>query len=542
VTNQAITQPRGFRRSALVALLPAVALSGAIAGMTSFAASAYAAGTTPSSQALTFTASDDAYTSSARPTYNDGAVTKLVTGTLNGDTMVSYLKFTVPALPAGTAAQKAELTLTRDEHHIPGTVKLVSVADTTWTEKALTFRTAPKLGATIASVTPASSATGVTFDLSSLVTKPGTYSFAVTSSATNDVARFRAAEYTSDRPALKVTVAAKPATTTPAPSTPAPAPTPTKPAECTVDAKLVPTCNILWGAAAGGFTTTPRDQALKDWEAKSGRTAAIFHTYHVGDELFPTKAEIAMASDPAAPRLLFTNWKVGAGYTWAQVAAGRVDTRIDTLAAYLKANYTGKFFMTLHHEPENDVNATAGSGMTAKDYAAMYRHTVQRLRADGVTNVVFVIAYMSYEKWFNQPWWGDLYPGDDVIDWIGVDAYLSAGPSSFHNGPFGDLMDRTTSASFPGFYKWATTGHPTKPVMLAEWGIFENTAGDLTVKPKQFDTVLPDLAKYPALKALVYFDSPNTQTGGDLRIDSSAAALAAFKKIAADPRFNVRIR
>ena len=311
---------------------------------------------------------------------------------------------------------------------------------------------------------------------------------------------------------------------------------------CTVGAKLVPTCNILWGAAAGGFTSTPPERALKEWDAKAGRTSAILHSYHVGDQLFPTKAEIALADDAGTPRLLFTNWKVAAGTTWARVAAGGADARIDRLATYLKANYTNKFFMALHHEPENDVIATAGSGMTAKDYAAMYRHTVQRLRADGVSNVVFVLAYMSYEPWFNQSWWGDLYPGDDVIDWIGIDAYLSAGPSRFHNEPFTGLMDRTTQpAKFPGFYQWATTKHPAKPLMLAEWGIFENTAGDRTIKPKLFDTVLPNLSRYPALKALVAFDSPSTQTGGDLRIDSSPAALSAFRKIAADPRFTVRV-
>jgi hypothetical protein len=31
---------------------------------------------------------------------------------------------------------------------------------------------------------------------------------------------------------------------------------------------------VLWGAAAGGFTDTPRDQALKEWEQTTGRTAA----------------------------------------------------------------------------------------------------------------------------------------------------------------------------------------------------------------------------------------------------------------------------
>src|SRR6266568_3681255 len=452
------------RRPFLAVLLPLVATTGALA----LGTAAQAAGTT---QVLSFHASDDAYTSTARPAYNDGTFGKLVAGTQSGDTMVTFLKFTVGALPTGTTAEKATLTLTRDEHHLPGTVKLAAVADTTWSEKTLTARTAPKLGAVLASTTPASTAGGVTFDVSSVVRKAGTYSFAVTDTATSDVARFRSDEYGTDGPTLQLTVAPS------VPSVPA-APT------CTVTDKLVPTCNILWGAAAGWFTSTPRDQALKEWEAKSGRTASIYHTYHVGDELFPTAAEIAMASDATRPRLLFTNWKVSAGTTWARAAAG----------------------------------------------------------ADGVTNVVFVLAYMSYEKWFNASWWGDLYPGDDVVDWIGVDAYLTAGPTAFHNGSFSDLMDRTTSSAFPGFYGWATTKHPGKPVMLAEWGVYENTAGDLTVKPAHFNTVLPDLSKYPALKAMLYFDAPSTQSGGDLRIDSSPAALTAFQKIAADPRFNVRVR
>jgi len=410
----------------------------------------------------------------------------------------------------------------------------------TWTEGSLTYRTAPKPSTVVATAYPTSSWTSINFDVSSAVTGAGTVSFAIESTATDDVARLRSAEYTSDRPVLSVTVASSTVTSTP---TPTPTqPTPTQPAECTVSDKLVPTCNILWGAAAGGFTSTPRDQALKDWEAETGRTASIYHTYHVGNELFPTSAEIAMTTDPAAPRLLLTNWKVAAGTTWAAVAAGKQDARIDAEAAYIKAHYTDKFFLVIHHEPENDVNATAGSGMTARDYAAMYRHTVQRMRADAVTNVVYVMAYMSYEKWFNQSWWGDLYPGDDVVDWIGVDSYLTSGPSSFHNGPFTDLLDRTTSSTFPGFYGWATAKHAGKPVMLAEWGVYENTAGDYSVKPAHFDTVLPNLAKYPALKAMVYFDAPSTQAGYDSRVNSSAASLTEFKKIAADPRFVVRVR
>jgi beta-mannanase len=312
---------------------------------------------------------------------------------------------------------------------------------------------------------------------------------------------------------------------------------------CKVDAKLVPSCGILWGAAAGGFSDVPHDEALKTFEQKTGRTSTVFHTYHKGDEQFPVKSEIAMTNDPAKPRTLMENWKVSYGTTWAKVAAGAVDARIDKEAAYLKANFKKPFFLVVHHEPENDVNPAKGSGMTAKDFAAMYRHTIERLRKDGVTNAISTIAYMNYEKWNDSSWWFDMYPGDDVVDWIGVDSYLNAEPNAFHHGDFTSLMNRKTGKSkHPGFYTWATTRHPTKPIMVAEWGVYDSSP-TVTGKNKAdvYATVLPQLAKMPEVKGLVYFETAKDQSGHDIRMDDTPEALAGFKKLAADPRFNVKI-
>ena len=306
---------------------------------------------------------------------------------------------------------------------------------------------------------------------------------------------------------------------------------------CMIGPRLVPTCNILWGAAAGGFGPVPRDEAVRSWEAASGRPTSIYHAYHRGDEVFPTPAEVGMAHDPAHPRLLMLNWRVGLGTTWARVAAGAVDTRIDREAVRLRA-FGEPFFLVLHHEPENDVDPRPGSGNTAKDYAAMYRHVVQRLRARGVTNAVTVVAYMNYERWFTAPWWADLYPGDDVVDWIGLDSYLDAAPGGFHSGDFVSMVNRRAGTGFPGFYSWATARRPAKPLMLAEWGVYGRPAD----KPQIFATVLPALSRLPAIKAMVYFDTARDQAGRDIRIDSSPAALAQFQRLAADPVFDVRLR
>jgi hypothetical protein len=544
------------------------------------------------SQGLRVVATDDSYTSSGRRTLNQGQADKLVIGRLDGDTKVSYLKF---AVPAGTAVTGADLRLVTVGAPA-GTLSLHRVPATGWTERSITSGTAPALGAKAGVSTIQTTAAGIeaVFDLDKIVTAPGTYAFALQSSAGNAVTRFRSTEAKFGAPALVLqtgpTVPTTPVPTTPVPTTPVPTtpvpttpvpttpvptvpvtpvptepttpvpttPVPTTPAptvpvtpaptepttpagKCVTGELLVPTCGVLWGAAAGGFTDNPRDAELKKWEQTSGRTASIYHTYHKGDEVFPTNAEIAMTRDPARPRVLLLNWKIAYGSSWAKVAAGQQDARIDKFAAHVKATYNEKFFLVLNHEPENDVIARAGSGWTAKDFAAMYRHTILRLRAKGVDNAINVMAYMGNEKWMSQSWWKDIYPGDDVVDWLGLDSYVSAEKGAYHFGQFADLLDRKGNTG-PTWYDWATTQHAKKPIMIAEWGVYHRTSVKVD-KSAGYNSVLPELAKRPAIKAIVYFDTESDDQGDrNISISSTKPGLEAFRKLAANPIFNVTIR
>ncbi len=527
---------------------------------------------------LTVPASDDTYVSSGRRGAVFGAEDKLVVGRLGGDVKISYLKFTVPA---GADVTGARLTLTT-VGEVAGRVTVSRVPDNAWTEAKLTSAVAPAPGLPVATAVPGRTGAALVFDLGAEITGPGTYSLAVRSSATGATTRFRSAEARWGGPALTVTTAKPQApaptatvpapvvtttpptpapvvTTTPpapvvttTPPTPAPVVTTTPPAPvvtgtppappakgCVTDAKLVPSCGVLWGGAAGGFTDAPRDQALIDWERTSGRTATVFHTYHKGDEPFPTRSEIAMTRDAARPRVLLLNWKIAYGSTWARVARGEQDRRIDAFAARVKATYPEKFFLVLNHEPENDVIARAGSGWEAKDFAAMYRHTILRLRAKGVTNAINVMAYMGNEKWMSQSWWKDIYPGDDVVDWMGLDSYVSAEKGYYHYGLFADLLDRR-GATGPGFYDWAVTRG--KPLMVAEWGVYHRI-GKPADKAPAYASVRPELARRPLIKAIVHFDTEHDDEGDrDISITSTRTGLAAFRKLAADPIFDVRLR
>jgi hypothetical protein len=511
----------------------------------------------------------DTYVARAAPRQLNGRSTKLVAGNNPKDRKVAYLRFQIPATVAGTLVG-ARLVLTRDDHHLSGTVTVSAAGSALWTEAATTARTAPKVGGRLDSVATGRTTKTISLNVAPAVHLGTSVTLAVSSSAVADVARFQSREAGAAGPKLLLQVqpvtvvtttppveptvstpapttapssagatttpvssdpgTSNPSTTSAAPSTSAPGATPTS--SCTVSAKLVPSCGYWWGMSPRRFTTTSLTDGLAQDEAAAGTPFTLVHDYHVNDQLFPTPAEKALAMEPGKNRVLLLNWKPATDMTWAKVAAGGADARIDKLAAYMKTAFPYPFFLTLWHEPENDVIATAGSGMTAVDYAAMFRHVALRLRADGATMPVITMTYMGFDNWAQQSWFNQLWPGDDVVDWIGLDPYGSGDATGYMAGDFSKLVNRT-SGSFAGYYSWATQQHPGKPIMLAEWGIYESP-GNATGKASFFDSVISEIGKFPDVKALVYFDKnlPGTAHGGDTSPDSSSASLAGFQRLA----------
>jgi hypothetical protein len=202
-----VTEPVGFHRfaygrSPVRAVLSVAAVAMAAAGQFVLGGTAFAATTTTS--VVKVAASDDAYVSTARPTYTFGANQSLIAGTAGGDRMLSYLKFTVGALPAGAKLSKVELSLTREDAKAVPALKLKQVAGTSWSQASLSYRTAPATGVELA--TGVASATTVGFDLTGTITAPGTYAFAVTSTSSTAIARLRASETGAPGPALNLTL------------------------------------------------------------------------------------------------------------------------------------------------------------------------------------------------------------------------------------------------------------------------------------------------------------------------------------------------
>ncbi len=177
---------------------------------------------------------------------------------------------------------------------------------------------------------------------------------------------------------------------------------------------------------------------------------------------------VSRSNEPGRERLLLINWKPT--LTWLAVANGYADSYLRSVAARIEAAYDRPFFLTLHAEMESDVNPTPGSGMTALDFRAFFRHTVQVLRANGADKVIPIVNYTGAPHWPYVEWWDDLYPGDDVVDWIAEDPYAFGQPPIWRSD-FTGMVNRVQGPpSWPGFYEWVRRDHPDKPIMLAEWG------------------------------------------------------------------------
>ena len=300
----------------------------------------------------------------------------------------------------------------------------------------------------------------------------------------------------------------------------------------------MPSCGVWFGAAANPLEDETWDEALPAFETVLGQPVQIAHYYNSSPKLFPTPDMIARAREPGKKRILLLNWKPEMGRTWAQVAAGdpEVDAAIDAEADYLKSTFPERFFLTIHHEPEEEIEPKAGSGFTAKDFKAMYRHVALRLKDRGVTNAVFVMNYMGTPRWGSQPWFEDLYPGDDVVDWIAEDPYIF-GNSSIWWTDFASAVDRKdtyTNPKWPGFYTWATKRHPGKPIMLAEWGVDRKLG--TAARNEVFGTMASQLATYPQVKALVYWNETDFDTVGETQLRARDEEVAVLRKALRSPQ------
>ena len=163
----------------------------------------------------------------------------------------------------------------------------------------------------------------------------------------------------------------------------------------------------------------------------------------------------------------------------------------------------------------------ANNGNDPSLYVRAYRHVHDLSVRAGARNVQWIWAYnngSSPDAPYNDP--AAAYPGDDCVDWVGIDGYnWGFGPSW---DPAGDHWT-TFEQTFAAAYAKARAVAPRRPVTIGEFASTED-GGDKARWLQDMNALLRSGA-YPELKLLTYFDVTKEEPWSP---GSSPAALAAF--------------
>lgn len=156
-----------------------------------------------SAASLTFISGNDVTAKQAFPSTNYGTDPALqVSGSTTGFAKQMFVKFTVTGVPFGATNVTAQVKL-RSQTTASSTITVYSVANTSWSETAVTWSNKPALGAQLASISSETSGQDAVWNVSSVVDGDGTYAFGFASTATTDTT-FSSGEGT-NAPVLVVT-------------------------------------------------------------------------------------------------------------------------------------------------------------------------------------------------------------------------------------------------------------------------------------------------------------------------------------------------
>jgi len=254
------------------------------------------------------------------------------------------------------------------------------------------------------------------------------------------------------------------------------------------------------------------DRPQDETDAAIGRTPQIHLTYVGWTDEWATSD--VLAEDAARGQLSLVNWEP-VGLDFAELVAGRYDDLLVT-----RARQAGELDHQVFVDFAAEMNEEEGwGGHDPALYVAAYRHLHDVFAEHDGGNVVWVWAPNNTDS-DGEPGAVEYYPGDDYVDWTGIDGYnWGTGEAGFTWQGFDEVFG-------PVYEQLAALG---KPVMIGETSSAE-VGGS---KPDWIADLVPTLQRsFPEVRALVWFDVDKER---DWRIGSSPATAAAFAATAADP-------
>lgn len=289
-------------------------------------------------------------------------------------------------------------------------------------------------------------------------------------------------------------------------------------------------------------------EAIEDFEDLVGKKQAIVaSSSYWGEQSFPTRNLEIISRHGSMPLLFWSPWdqpyiqKRGPDrFSLTNIIDGKWDGYIDRWADSAR-DYGGPIIVSFANEMNGNWFPWSGwyyggnKKIAPNEWAGpdvfktAYRHVVDRVRARGAKNIQWMFHTNNYSEpndiW-NYP--AAYYPGSNYVDWLGMSIYGQQVGE-------GDWTPIEPLITWP--YNQLCEVDPTKPIMVAEWGVGEfpdagNKASFIRDGLKLF------LKDYPRIKAAVYWHERwqnDDNTYSNLRVNSSVEALAAYRAGMANP-------
>jgi hypothetical protein len=235
-------------------------------------------------------------------------------------------------------------------------------------------------------------------------------------------------------------------------------------------------------------------------------------------------------------RVLFRQGSPEQGCATADaIVAGVYDNQLEKQARATKA-FGIQVLVRFNYEMTTNRNSTCFTGFLVRQnptlagskFVEAWKHVVNIFRSVGATNAKWIWAPSRLA--FTKGVWQLYYPGNDYVDWIGVDDYNHFDtPRSFADDP-----------GIDAFYD-ATSGLG-KPLMIAETGAVNDPSQNPDPQALWISTARQYLKSHPAIKAFLWWNDmgqygrKNPNYGGSGYV-LQGQGLAAFKAMASDPYF-----
>ncbi len=257
-------------------------------------------------------------------------------------------------------------------------------------------------------------------------------------------------------------------------------------------------------------------QSLTTLESSLGFKFAATKWYSDWPDPFDQSTASLIAGQNKIPELSWQPQVNGQGVDYQAVVNGQYDSYLNTFAASVK-QYEQPLRISLAPEMNGDWTpwALGQNKNTASQHIAFYRHVVDRFRAASVTNVSWIWAPNVHYPGEIYPSFASYYPGDAYVDIIGFDGYNWG---TVQSETAWQTFDQVFGSSYNDILSLST-----RPILIMETGSTE-LGGN---KAAWISDMFHQMATHPRYLGVTWFNM-NKET--DWRIDSSPAALAAFKQ------------